>query len=94
MAAGFRKGLISVSIYYLTGSFITVLIHLMLGWEMKVLMPPSFMVIILLSLIALPWAFLNISNLLCPVKRPQNLGELLMHSVFLLLWSGIVLNIG
>ncbi|MEX1239558.1 MAG: hypothetical protein WEB30_07570 [Cyclobacteriaceae bacterium] len=79
--------------YYLTGFFIALIIHVIIGWEYKVLMPRSFAVIILLALAGLPWAFLNISNLLCPLKRPQNLAELVSHIFFLLLISVVAVKV-
>ncbi|MEX2235412.1 MAG: hypothetical protein WD824_24835 [Cyclobacteriaceae bacterium] len=82
----------SVIAYYVTGLICMLIIHLIIGWENRVLMPRSFLVIILIGLCALPWVGLNITNLFCPVKPPQNLNELFIHGIFLLLIFGIVLK--
>lgn len=74
-----------VIVYYLVGIFTASLIHISITWERKYLMPNSYIVVIMFGLAALPWAALNLLNLLCPVKRRQNLGELIAHWVFLFL---------
>lgn len=81
------KGIQRVSIYYASALLVALVIHIAIGWEHRVLMPRSFLVIILFGLGALPWAFLNISNLLCPHKRHQNVCELITHIFFLFLIS-------
>lgn len=81
------KGIRRVSIYYASAFLAALVIHFAVGWEHRILMPRSFLVIILFGLGALPWAFLNISNLLCPHKRPQNVSELMTHMFFLSLIS-------
>ena len=78
------KGIRRVIVYYASACLSALFIHIAIGWEHRVLMPRSFLVLILFGLAALPWAFLNISNLLCPQKRHQNVFELITHLVFLL----------
>lgn len=80
------KGIRRVLIYYAFGLIVALIVHLLIGWENELFMPRSFLVIILLGLTALPWACLNILNLIFPQKRPQNLAELLTHAIFLLIF--------
>lgn len=77
------KGIRRVIVYYASACLAALFIHTAIGWEHRALMPRSFLVMILFGLAALPWAFLNISNLLCPQKRHQNVSELITHLVFL-----------
>ena len=86
------RGIQRVLVYYASACLAAVVIHIAVGWERKVLMPGSFLVMILFGLAALPWAFLNITNLLCPYKRHQNVSELITHLVFLFLISVVGLR--
>lgn len=93
MTITFNKGVRRALIYYATGISVTVIAHLIAGWENKVLMPPSFVCIIFLSMISLPWACLNITDLNCSRKRPQSLGELFMHLLFFCFLAGFIVYI-
>lgn len=87
------KGIRRVVRYYAFGLIVALIVHFLIGWENKLFMPRSFIVVILLALIALPWAFLNMLNLLFPRSRPQNLAELLTHGIFLLLIVVVALRV-
>lgn len=78
--------------YYLTGILVMTMVHIFIGWENKILMPRSFLVLIFLWLVALPWSFINISNLFCASKRSQNLHELFIHGLFFLVIAGILVR--
>lgn len=77
------KAIRAVLLYYISGFFITLVVHLLLGWESKALMPRSIVVIVVFIVAALSWFFINLTNLLVPCKREKNLRELFVHSVFL-----------
>jgi hypothetical protein len=81
MVSAYKRGLKRVFVYYLLGVIATLIFHIVTGWESKVMMPKSTMLLILVIMIGLPWAILNVMGLGCPVKRSQNSGELTVHSV-------------
>ena len=78
-----RKGLQRVLTYYLIGFIAALIIHLLTGSDNRVLMPKSYLVIILSGTAALPWTFLNICNLVYAKKRLQNFVELCTHAAFI-----------
>lgn len=83
-----------ILLYYVSGFIITFLVHLLVGWEIKALMPRSIVVMLLFILGALPWFFLNLINLLVPCKRVRSIQELLAHSVFLSVMLAVVIVAG
>ena len=73
------RGIIS---FYMIGFVVAGLFHAKWGWENQSLWPKAYLIILMILLIALPWTILNISNLICPIKRSRNLAELIVHVIF------------
>jgi hypothetical protein len=82
MRTAITNGLKNSILFYALGIAVTMAVHIMIGWENKSLFPKSAIVIIFVVLVAIPWALLNISNLICPIKRFRNVGELMAHLIF------------
>jgi glucose dehydrogenase len=83
MRSAIVNGLKNSILFYALSIGVTIAVHIIIGWENKSLFPKSAIVMIFGVLVAIPWAFLNISNLLCPIKRFRNAGELMAHVIFL-----------
>jgi hypothetical protein len=83
MRSAIANGLRNSTLFYVLSIAAAVVVHAMLGWENKSFIPKSAIVMIFVCLIALPWALLNVSNLIYPVKRFRNAGELIAHVIFL-----------
>jgi hypothetical protein len=84
------KGIKSATSFYVAGGLLTLIVHVVHGWEHKVLYPHCFLIVILMALAALPWAFYNLTHFLYPNKRAENLGEFIMHIFFFLLVGTII----
>jgi hypothetical protein len=93
MTSAYRKGLIRVSGYYLTGVFVSLVFHFVWGWEYINLMPRSASIFIFSILVGMTWATLNITRLFCPSTREQNLGELAVHSVIFAIVAAFIISI-
>ena len=72
-----------VAAYYVSGFALWMVVHLVMGSDTRMLMPRSFLVIILLALAALPWFFINLFNLAYASKRQGNFVDLVTHVLFL-----------
>ena len=83
MRAAITSGLKNSILFYAFSVGIMAAVHVVIGWENKALLPKSAIVMIFVALVAIPWALLNISNLICPVRRFRNAGELIVHAIFL-----------
>lgn len=76
--------------YYAGGLLLSFIVHLWLGWEHKFLPPVSTAVFLLVLVAGLPWAVLNLMNLILSKFCPRQTGELLAHGIILIL-AGIAL---
>ena len=93
MRAAITNGLKNSILFYALSITITIAVHVVIGWQNKVFLPKSAIVIIFVALVAIPWALLNISNLICPIKRFRNAGELIAHIIFLGIISVLLKNV-
>jgi hypothetical protein len=93
MISAYKRGLKRTSIYYCSGVLLCLGIQLATGETNFSLVPRSILVIVVMLLIALPWTILNFTNLGCPVKRPQNLGELVIHGLIFILAASWLLYV-
>jgi hypothetical protein len=86
----FKRGIKRAIIYYLAGSMLICILHLLVGWDYKYAPPLSFVFLVFLLIIGLLWAVLNITSLPDSRTRPQTLGELTVHVITLVAAAGLI----
>lgn len=80
----------AVVLYYFSGLLITLIVHLFVGWEIRILLPRSIIVILFFILGGLPWFVLNLTNLFSANRRTKNLHELILHTIFLTVMFALI----
>lgn len=83
-----------VCVYYLTVIVLSLAVHAVLPSDDNVLMPRAVAFTVIAVLTALPWAFLNVVNLLYAPNSRRDLSELMTHFFFLAILWATATNIG
>jgi asparagine N-glycosylation enzyme membrane subunit Stt3 len=79
--SAFQKGLKRAILYYLVGLLVSFVAHQVFGWSYFYIPPKSFLIILIVLIVGLPWAIINLTSLLNHAERPRAFGELLVHSI-------------
>jgi hypothetical protein len=86
----FKNGATRVVLFYSLGLAVTVVFHLLVGWENQYAPPLSMVVATLFLVIGMLWAVLNITSLCLLNVRSKTIGELVVHSIVILVSTGFI----
>jgi hypothetical protein len=87
----YRKGVKKVALFYIIGTVMTLIFHVIVGWENAYAPPISVVALMFLFIVGMLWAALDLTCLLDARSRPQSLGELTIHAIVLSVSTSLIL---